>query len=167
MTLLTRPNYMQNSVQVMLSVPGNRFLLVKNGEDGLWEVTYNFWVLNFNKHPALIVREEIRDILAIDDSEYELVPLFSIKSLLDDKSMKVFAVKMTKMFRFTALPRKLFRVLTIDQIINDILLEGLEPGASDKYSANSMTVLRNIGDSDLLWDKRLKNSWEKKSSLQV
>lgn len=161
----------QCSIQVMVLLPGNQFLLTRAGPMALWELSLNIWVPNFNTLPTVTVRKELQQVLSLPPAghNYKLEPLLSVSSTLSvyGEEIKVFLITITEMLSFSSTARKEFQTRTLDQVVNSILHEGAGRGLSDIYCNTTMTVLRNIGDSDLIWNKKLTNSWAKKSSLQV
>jgi len=161
----------QKSVHTIVLLPGGRFLLTRNGAYALWELTFNTWQPDFNTSPAVTARADIKHYLKLDhcSKRYSLDPLIDVSSSVANGSreMKVFVARIEKSITFESSSKREFRTSTLDEAVNDILYEGSSYGISDIFTSTSMTVIRNIGDSDLRWDKRLKNTWEKKSSLQV
>ena len=167
MALYRRNNiYTQCSIQLMILLPGNRFLLVKNGPYALWELTFNVWVDNFNTPPGVMVRKELQQLLGLSPAahEYTLTPMPNVTSTIDidDKEIKTYLVTIREMFSFTTTARREFKTKTLDEVVNTILC-----GGTGIFTNNTMVVLRNLGDSDLIWEKKLTNIWGKKSSLQV
>jgi len=172
MAMYTRRSaYTQHSIQIMMLLPGNRFLLTRNGPNDLWEVSHNMLVSGFHGPPGVAARRELVNLYSFNlaGTGYSLIPMPSVTSTLgiSDKEIKVFLVTITEMFSFCSGRKKEFKTGTLDEIVDTVLQEGGSRGTSNIFSGTTMTVLRNLGDSDLIWQKKLTNIWGKRSSLQV
>ncbi|RLF88013.1 hypothetical protein DRN34_00320 [Thermococci archaeon] len=113
-----------------------------------------------------MVRKELQQLLGLSPAahEYTLTPMPNVTSTIDidDKEIKTYLVTIREMFSFTTTARREFKTKTLDEVVNTILC-----GGTGIFTNNTMVVLRNLGDSDLIWEKKLTNIWGKKSSLQV
>jgi len=164
-----RSGFTEHYLQLMVSLPVNRFLLIKDPVKERWELTLNAWLPNAHTDPQLTARQQIAHVFKMSplDKSYSLTKICTVIADIQKLHVHVYSVKPLKLFKFTSVASKEFKIRSLSDIVNDLLNEGAEPGMSNIYTTATVAVLRNIGDTELLWDRRLENSWKKKSTLLV